>query len=125
MYALWVILLYLLMLIIRTIKSSSVWDRLLGMALVSTKLTLLIIIYASMENTAYILDFAIIYTIFGFISIYFISIFILDRRKVPEHDALKEDAESMLGYRDSRNIPRKGDSFIVASKLHSIEHLEE
>ena len=72
---------YLLFLLIRTIKGPSVWDRILGMTLISTKLVLIIILFASLVNTAYILDYAIIYILFGFISTFFISVFILDRTR--------------------------------------------
>ena len=81
MYILWIMSAFLLTFIIRTIKGPSVWDRLLGMCLVSTKLTIIIIIFASLNDTAYLLDFAVIYILFGFISVIFISFFILNRAK--------------------------------------------
>ena len=81
MYVLWIMSGFLFMFIVRTVKGPSVWDRLLGMCLVSTKMTIIIIIFASLNNTAYLLDFAIIYILFGFISVIFISFFILNRTR--------------------------------------------
>ena len=79
MYALWVMMAFLLVLLIRTIKGPSVWDRILGLTLMSTKLTIIIVLFAAVEDTAYILDYAIMYVLFGFISTYFIATFILNR----------------------------------------------
>ncbi|MCL2058707.1 MAG: monovalent cation/H+ antiporter complex subunit F [Oscillospiraceae bacterium] len=81
MYVIWIMMAYLLMFIVRTVAGPSVWDRLLGMCLISTKLTIIIIVFASINNIAYLLDFAIIYTLFGFISVIFITFFLLDRTK--------------------------------------------
>ena len=81
MYILWILSAYLLMFLIRTIKGPSVWDRLLGMTLISTKLTIMIIMIASLYDTAYILDYAIIYILFGFISVIFIAYFVLNRTR--------------------------------------------
>ena len=72
---------FLIVFVIRTVLGPSVWDRLLGMCLISTKLTIIIILFASANNTAYLLDFAIIYTLFGFISVIFMSFFLLNRAK--------------------------------------------
>ncbi|MCL2006516.1 MAG: monovalent cation/H+ antiporter complex subunit F [Treponema sp.] len=45
------------------------------------KIILIIIVFASINNTAYILDFAIIYTLFGFIGVIFTANFLLERVK--------------------------------------------
>jgi len=58
------------------IRGPSIWDRLLGMQLVSTKIITIIIVYASVSNTAFMLDVAIIYTMFGFIGTIFVTLFI-------------------------------------------------
>ena len=59
----------------------SIWDRLLGMNLISTKIIMIIIVFASINNTAYLLDFAIIYTLFGFIGVIFTALFFLEKSK--------------------------------------------
>ena len=81
MYILWIMSAYLLIFIIRTIKVATAWDKLLGLCLISTKLTVIIIVYAHIKDTAYMLDFAIIYILFGFISVIFIAFFILNRTR--------------------------------------------
>jgi multicomponent Na+:H+ antiporter subunit F len=81
MYFIWVLLAYMLMFIFRTIKGPTIWDRLLGMGLISVKVIIIIIAFASMNDMAYLLDYAIIYTLFGFISVIFVTFFILDRTR--------------------------------------------
>jgi len=76
---LWVMLAYLTLYLIRVIKGPSIWDRLLGMNLVSTKIIIMIVIFASVTNSAFLLDFAIVYALFGFISIIFIALFLAER----------------------------------------------
>jgi len=49
------------------------------MNLITTKIILMIIVFASMHNTAYFLDFAIIYAICGFIGTIFLANFMSDR----------------------------------------------
>ena len=79
MVVLWILLVYLLLYIVRAIKGPSIWDRLLAMNVISTKIIAIIIMFASVNDTAYLLDFAIIYALFGFIGIIFISLFLSER----------------------------------------------
>ena len=81
MYILWILLVYLFLFMVRVIMGPSVWDRLLGMNLISVKIIMIIIVYASVYETAFILDFAIIYTLFGFIGVIFTALFLLERAK--------------------------------------------
>ena len=81
MYVLWILLVYLLLFLIRVVMGPSAWDRLLGMNLVTTKIIMIIIVFASIHETAYLLDFAIIYTLFGFIGVIFTALFLLERGK--------------------------------------------
>ena len=83
---LWVMLAYLILYLVRVIKGPSIWDRLLGMNLVSTKIIIMIVIFASVTNTAFLLDFAIIYALFGFISIIFIALFLAERNSSKEKE---------------------------------------
>jgi multicomponent Na+:H+ antiporter subunit F len=78
---LWVMIVYLLFCIILLIRGPSVWDRLLGMNLIATKVIIIIILYASFFQLAFLLDFAIISAILGFICVIFISLFLYDRVK--------------------------------------------
>ncbi|MDR2570032.1 MAG: hypothetical protein LBD23_07010 [Oscillospiraceae bacterium] len=81
MYLLWIVLAYMFVFVITTIKGPTIWDRLLGMTLISVKGVIFIIAYASIFDKAYMLDYAIICTLFGFISVLFIAYFITDRAK--------------------------------------------
>ena len=79
MYLLWIMLIFLCVYVIRIIKGPSIWDRLLGLNLFSTKIVIVIIAYGSLHETAYLLDFAIAYALLGFIGIIFITRFVLGR----------------------------------------------
>jgi len=67
------------MYLIKIIEGPSIWNRLLGMNLITTKIILMIVVFASMHSTAYFLDFAIIYAICGFIGTIFLANFMSDR----------------------------------------------
>jgi len=82
----WIIMVYLLLCFVRVIKGPSIWDRILGMNVVATKIIITIIIYASLNNTSFLLDFAIIYTLSGFIGTIYIALFFADRRKRRESE---------------------------------------
>ena len=77
MYVLWIVSVFMLIFIINTVRGPTVWDRLLGSSLVSVKIIVLIIAIASIYDLPFLLDYAIIHTLFGFISIIFISYFIV------------------------------------------------
>ena len=81
MYILWVMLAFLTIFIVRAIKGPSIWDRLLGLSLISTKVILIIVFFASYNQIAYLLDLAIVYALLGFISIIFTALFLLQRIK--------------------------------------------
>ena len=81
MYVLLVLLAYLFLSVIRTATGPSVWDRFLGLNLVSTKIVMSLVVFASVTDTSYFLDYAIICALFGFISVIFIALFLLDRAK--------------------------------------------
>jgi len=64
---------------IRVIVGPSVWDRLLGMNLIASKIIVIIVLFASINNAAFLLDFAIIYALSGFIGTIFIAMFASER----------------------------------------------
>ena len=66
---------------IRVAVGPSVWDRLLGMNLIASKIIMIIMIYASMSGSSFLLDFAIIYALSGFIGTIFIALFLSERNK--------------------------------------------
>ena len=66
---------FLVSYVIVTILGPSIWDRLLGMSLVSTKVILIVILFASMYEITYLTDYAIIYALLGFIGTFFITVY--------------------------------------------------
>lgn len=60
----------------RIIIGPTIWDRLLGLNLVTTKLIMIIVLIASLRQESFLLDIAIIYALLGFIGITFMSIYI-------------------------------------------------
>ena len=79
MYMLWAMLAFLALFIVRVIKGPSIWDRLLGLSVISTKVILIIVFFASYHQIAYLLDLAIVYALLGFIGIIFTALFLLQR----------------------------------------------
>lgn len=65
--------------LVRTILGPTVWDRILGLNLLSSKVIMSIVVFAFSLNKSYLLDIAIIYALFGFISIVMIARFIEKR----------------------------------------------
>ena len=65
--------------LIRVIIGPSVWDRLLGMNLILSKTIMIIVLFAAIFETTFLLDFAIIYALFGFIGTIFLALFLSQR----------------------------------------------
>jgi len=83
---LWTIAGILLLSFYKVVKGPSIWDRLLGFNIVSTKLVAIVVIFASIVDVSYILDIAIIYALFGFIGEIFIALFSAERAMNREED---------------------------------------
>ena len=81
MPVIWIMLAFLSLCIVIVIKGPTIWDRFLGLCLISTKIEIIIIVFASVYKTAHFLDFAIIYTLLWFMCIIFTALFFLDRTK--------------------------------------------
>ena len=64
---------------IRVAIGPSVWDRLLGINLINLKIIVIIMLYASINEITFLLDFAIIYALSGFIGTIFIALFLSER----------------------------------------------
>jgi multicomponent Na+:H+ antiporter subunit F len=65
--------------VIRIVIGPTVWDRLLGMGLISSKIVVAIVVFAYMMGRSFLLDIAIIYSLLGFISSVLIARFIEKR----------------------------------------------
>jgi len=81
---------------IRVIIGPSVWDRLLGLNLIASKIIMIIILYATITGMTFLLDFAIIYGLSGFIGTIFIAQF-LSKSRIRERG---EDGEGENGDKD-------------------------
>jgi len=76
---LWIMLGMLIAYLIRVVIGPSVWDRLLGLNLVATKIILIIMIFASINEITFLLDFAMVYALSGFLSTIFLTLFLSER----------------------------------------------
>lgn len=57
----------------------SVWDRLLGLNLVASKLVMMIVLVACIKASAFLLDVALIYALLGFIGVTFMAKMMVSR----------------------------------------------
>ena len=80
MYILWIMLGLLILYIIRAVMGPSIWDRLLALNLIATKIIIIIVIFASFAEITFLMDFAIIYALSGFIGTIFIALFLSERK---------------------------------------------
>jgi len=103
-----ILVVYLCLYVIKVIQGPSIWNRLLGMNLITTKIILMIVVFASMLNTAYFLDFAIIYAVCGFIGTIFLANFMSDR-VIADKDENMKVKEKPRGWRGHivRHINRR------------------
>ena len=67
---------------LRILIGPSIWDRLLSLNLVTTKLVILIILFASMKELTYLLDIALVYVLLSFTGTLFISVYIQRRGRL-------------------------------------------
>jgi len=81
MHIMWITLACLFPYFVVVVQGPSNWDRLLGVNLITTKILIIIITLASVYETTYLLDFAIIYALFGFIGVIFTALFLLQKTK--------------------------------------------
>ncbi|MCL2547512.1 MAG: monovalent cation/H+ antiporter complex subunit F [Oscillospiraceae bacterium] len=79
--AVWVIIGFLGLCGVLVVRGPSNWDRLLGLSLITAKIVLLIALFASLHNIAYMLDIALMYALLGFIGTMFIARFFMARAK--------------------------------------------
>ena len=94
MYVLWIMLVFLALYMIRIVIGPSVWDRLLGLNLAAAKTVVIIIVFASVYDTAFLLDFAIVYALFGFIGTIFVALFLSERENRRKREQSKNVNEA-------------------------------
>ena len=66
----------------RVLIGVNLWDRILGFNLFTSKFILIILIYAIVTDTNYLVDIGLVYALLGFVSIVFITRFIQRRGKI-------------------------------------------
>ena len=81
MYLLWIVFIIMLLYVVRLVHGPSVWDRLLAVSLVHSKIIIIAVLYASFTDRAFLLDFSIIFALFGFIGMIFTALFLAERRR--------------------------------------------
>ncbi len=62
--------------ILRILIGPTVWDRLLGMSLISSKIIVAIVVASVITDRSFLMDIAIIYSLLGFLSSVLIARFI-------------------------------------------------
>ncbi|TVQ25166.1 MAG: pH regulation protein F [Spirochaetaceae bacterium] len=66
--------------LLRVVLGPTIWDRLLGLSLISSKIVMAIIVLASLLDRTFVLDIAIVYSLLGFIGSVLVARF-LERGK--------------------------------------------
>lgn len=64
---------------IRMILGPSIWDRLLSLNLLTSKVIMILVLLAVVFKETYILDLAIVYALLGFVGVMFIAISVQKR----------------------------------------------
>jgi len=81
MIALGIVVAFILLCIVRALIGPSIWDRLLGLNLVTTKVIVVIVLFSSLSDLPYLLDLAIVYALIGFVGTIFAALFFMGRVK--------------------------------------------
>lgn len=68
--------------VLRLLIGPTVWDRLLGLNLITSKIIMFLVILAFVLDKTYIIDFAMIYALLGFIGVMFIAINVQKKGKI-------------------------------------------
>lgn len=90
-------LIFLLLGIIVIIRGPAVWDRLLGLNIVSAKTLMIIILLAGLYGSSQLLEFAVVYALLGFIGTVFTAHFIMERKKSVQKLNLEKAEEDSDG----------------------------
>lgn len=73
---------FMMLMLLLIWRGPTIWDRLLGMNMISSKLILCIILFAVLTDLPYLIDIAIVYALIGFIGTVFIALFIRQRGRI-------------------------------------------
>jgi len=73
---------FMMLMLLLIWRGPTIWDRLLGMNMISSKLILCILLFAILTDLPYLIDIAIVYALIGFIGTVFIALFIRQRGRI-------------------------------------------
>lgn len=71
-----VIAIYIVVVVVRVIIGPTIWDRLLGLNMISAKIIMSIVILAAIQDKSIFLDIALVYALLGFVGTVLIARFI-------------------------------------------------
>lgn len=96
--ALWIKIAFVAIFALHTIFTKGIWHRLLGINLFGIKIVMVMIAFASMEGITFLLDMAILLTLFDFMATIFVALFIM-RLQNSDRKLIKLDVEEIKMYR--------------------------
>ena len=67
---------------LRMLLGPTIWDRLLSLNLLTSKIIMILVLMAILFDEPFILDMAIIYALLGFVGVMFIAISVQKRGKI-------------------------------------------
>lgn len=73
---------FILLVLVRVVMGPTIWDRLLGLNMVSAKIVMAIVVLAVMTQRSYLMDIALVYTILGFVGTVLIARFVEKKGKI-------------------------------------------
>jgi len=77
-----VVSVYAALVLIRVIIGPTIWDRLLGLNMISSKIIMSIIILSVVTDRSFLLDIALVYSFLGFIGTVLIARFVETRGEI-------------------------------------------
>lgn len=76
---------------LRVLIGPSVWDRLIGLNLITSKIVSIMIIFAASTRQTYILDIALVYALCSFTGIIFMSVYLQRKGRFRESEEDNHD----------------------------------
>lgn len=73
---------FISLVLLRVVMGPTIWDRLLGLNMVSAKIVMAIVVLAVMTQRSYLMDIALVYTILGFVGTVLIARFVEKKGKI-------------------------------------------
>ena len=77
-----VVSVYIFLVLVRVIMGPTVWDRLLGLNMITAKIIISIMVLAVLTDRSYLLDIALVYSVLGFIGTVLIARFVERKGKI-------------------------------------------